>query len=120
MTETERKLWAAIRARQIDGHKFRRQHPVGPYVVDFVCLDRRLVIEVDGPTHVESGAHDAERSAYLDGRGLSVWRVSVAEIDDNLDGVLDYLRLLMGRSSHRFRLRRDHLPICGEVFLISP
>jgi very-short-patch-repair endonuclease len=60
MTDTERALWMRLRAHRLDGLRFRRQTPIGPYIVDFVCHDRRLVIELDGGQHAES-QHDARR-----------------------------------------------------------
>ena len=65
LTDAERKLWAHLRLRQIEGHKFRRQHPIGPYIFDFVCLERRLVIEVDGSQHMQRASLDARRDAWL-------------------------------------------------------
>ena len=67
MTDAERKLWRALRDKQLDGRRFRRQHPIGPYVVDFVCLERRLVIEVDGSQHgePEQTTFDQQRTEWL-------------------------------------------------------
>ena len=73
-TDAERLLWQHLRIRQIAGHKFRRQRPVGPYVVDFVCLERRVIIEVDGGQHSAQIAEDAERDAWLRGEGYMVLR----------------------------------------------
>ncbi|MDO8750034.1 MAG: endonuclease domain-containing protein [Dehalococcoidia bacterium] len=74
MTDAERKLWAHLRLRQIEGHKFRRQRPIGPYIVDFVCLQRRLVIEVDGSQHMQRASLDARRDAWLASVGFMVLR----------------------------------------------
>ena len=73
MSDAERKLWHALRAKQLDGARFRRQHPIGRYVVDFVCLERRLVIEVDGGRHTDDVhmAYDERRDHWLSRRGLS-------------------------------------------------
>jgi len=60
MTDAERYLWARIRRRQIQGFKFRRQQPLGTYIVDFVCLEKKLVVELDGGQHAESQAYDAQ------------------------------------------------------------
>jgi very-short-patch-repair endonuclease len=60
--------------RQIDGHKFRRQRPVGTYIVDFVCLEKRVIIEVDGGQHSEQKAYDDKRSAWLRSEGFEVLR----------------------------------------------
>ena len=73
-TDAERKLWARLRLRQVHGLKFRRQRPIGPYIVDFVCLEERLVIEVDGSQHVQQAAQDARRDAYLTALGFKVLR----------------------------------------------
>ena len=63
MTDAERKLWRGLRLRQMCGHKFRRQFPLGNYIVDFVCLEARLIIEVDGGQHADQKYGDAERDA---------------------------------------------------------
>ena len=68
-TETERALWRDLRLRQLKGFKFRRQQPVGPYVVDFVCLEKKLVVEVDGGQHVMN-AEDLERRVWLESQGF--------------------------------------------------
>jgi adenine-specific DNA-methyltransferase len=73
-TDTELRLWPLLRNRSADQHKFRRQHPVGPYVVDFVCLERRLIVEVDGSQHADRIEHDASRTAYLEAQGFHVLR----------------------------------------------
>ena len=65
MTPAERTLWQILRNRQLDGAFFRRQHPVGPYIVDFICTKSGLVIEIDGDTHAAREATDAERTRWL-------------------------------------------------------
>ena len=67
MTEPEKRLWARLRARQVNNLKFRRQHGIGDYIVDFYCSDASLVIELDGDSHVDTGQalRDKERDAYL-------------------------------------------------------
>ena len=69
MTDAERKLWYLLRSRQLSGFKFRRQHRIGPFYVDFVCLGARLVVELDGGQHVERAGYDAGRTRYLQMRG---------------------------------------------------
>ena len=64
-TDAEAKLWARLRARQISGVKFRRQHPIGPYVADFCCVELRLIIEIDGGQHAEKMQSDQRRTAVL-------------------------------------------------------
>src|SRR5437868_12427934 len=68
-TDAERRLWMQLRGRQIDGHRFRRPGPIGPYVVDFAAALSRLVIEVDGRHHIAAAADDARRTAFLEAAG---------------------------------------------------
>lgn len=91
MSDAERKLWRGLRGKQVDGARFRRQHPIGRYIVDFVCLERRLVIEVDGGQHTEDAhiAYDARRDRWLATEGYRVMRVSTADVYANIAGVLD-------------------------------
>ncbi len=91
MSDGERKLWHALRAKQVEGARFRRQHPIGPYIADFVCLERRLVVEVDGGHHTEDVqiAHDARRDSWLRAEGYRVMRVPTAEVFANIPGVVD-------------------------------
>lgn len=92
MTEPEKRLWWHLRARlPLEGTHFRRQVPIGPYVADFVCLGRKLIIEVDGHQHGtdEALAYDARRDAYLKRGGFSLLRFSNREIMTELEAVLD-------------------------------
>ena len=73
-TDAELRLWQLLRNRSIGKHKFRRQHPVGPYVVDFICLEQKLVIEVDGSQHTDRVKQDKKRTAYLEAQGFRVIR----------------------------------------------
>ena len=87
-TEAERVLWRQLRFWQIDGYKFRRQQPLGKYVADFVCLENRLIIEVDGGQHAEQQKeYDSERDAWLLAEGFSVLRFWNDEVLNNIDGV---------------------------------
>jgi very-short-patch-repair endonuclease len=89
MPRSEALLWSYIRKRALNGARFRRQHPIGPYIADFACIAAKLVIEVDGYTHwtQEQLDHDARRTKYLNERGWRVIRVSSADVYDNLSGV---------------------------------
>ncbi|MDP3063962.1 MAG: endonuclease domain-containing protein [Chloroflexota bacterium] len=87
-TDAERKLWAYLRLRQVRGHKFRRQRPIGPYIVDFVCLEERLVIEVDGSQHMEQASHDARRDRYLMSLGFTVLRFWDNQVLSETDAVM--------------------------------
>jgi very-short-patch-repair endonuclease len=86
-TEAERQLWSALRNRQLDGVKFRRQVTLGPYIVDFLCVDAALVVEVDGGQHSEEV--DASRSAWLTAQGYQILRFWNHEVLTNLDGVVE-------------------------------
>jgi very-short-patch-repair endonuclease len=77
-TATERAFWEHLRQRRLEGLKFRRQMPLGPYVLDFVCLRHRLIVEADGPFH--DPVRDAERDAWLNAKGFRVLRFSNQEI----------------------------------------
>jgi type I restriction enzyme M protein len=90
-TEAERLLWRLLRSRQFLDLKFRRQHPIGPYIVDFYCAHRRLAVELDGGQHftLEGQAYDRRRTAYLARRGIRVLRFTNRELFENTDGVLE-------------------------------
>ncbi|MCK0196806.1 DUF559 domain-containing protein [Ancylobacter sp. 6x-1] len=85
-TEVERLLWSRLRDRRLAGWKFRRQVPVGPYVVDFLCADAKLVIELDGGHHTPEA--DAERTRMIEADGYLVIRFWNNDVLENLDGVL--------------------------------
>ncbi len=87
MTESEHKLWQHLRAHRSNGEKFRRQQPIGPYVVDFVHFGTRLIVEADGGQHNEA-PHDERRDAWLRAQGFTVMRFWNNDIMDNLEGVL--------------------------------
>lgn len=74
LTEAERALWEHLRYRQIGGHKFRRQHGVGPYIVDFTCVEKRLIIELDGGHHTQQAEYDNIRTEWLESQGFQVLR----------------------------------------------
>ncbi|MGD9691898.1 MAG: endonuclease domain-containing protein [Phycisphaerales bacterium] len=88
LTPPERILWSKLRNKQLAGLKFRRQHQLGPYVADFYCPEVRLVVEVDGATHVQRRNVDAKRDGWMRANGIVVTRVTVREVMRNRDGVL--------------------------------
>ncbi|CAM2168455.1 DUF559 domain-containing protein YcjD [Paraburkholderia sacchari] len=98
MTPAERLLWRHLRAHRLCGEKFRRQHPIGPYIVDFMHFGARLVIEADGGQHNGSDS-DAVRDAWLRSRGFKVLRFWNHEILSNVDVVLEVIlgELVKGR-----------------------
>jgi len=91
MTDAEKTLWRHLRSRQVVGARFRRQHPIGPYVVDFCAPTLRLIIELDGGQHAEQErvAKDAARTAWLSEQGFRVLRFWNNDIFGNLTGVVD-------------------------------
>jgi len=89
LTDAETRLWARLRYKQIANHRFRRQVPIGPYIVDFFCPAAKLVIEVDGGQHAERVAQDVARTIWLAHRGYNVLRFWNNDIFDDLDGVLE-------------------------------
>ncbi len=87
-TMAELRLWSRLRSRALQGHKFVRQEPIGPYVVDFVCREQRLVIEVDGGQHA-ANPNDAMRDRWLEDRRYRVLRFWNNEVLANIEGVLE-------------------------------
>ena len=89
-SEAEKRLWGSLRDRRLNDCKFVRQAPLGPYFADFLCRERKLIVEVDGVTHGDDHqlAHDARRTRYLESQGYRVLRVWNIEVLTNLDGVL--------------------------------
>jgi very-short-patch-repair endonuclease len=88
MTDAEKRIWYRLRAHRFGDVSFRRQFPIGAYVVDFVCLERRLIIEIDGGQHSESN-RDATRDAWLRSEGFSVLRFWNNDVLSNTGGVLE-------------------------------
>jgi very-short-patch-repair endonuclease len=90
MTVAEERLWDALHGRRLNGLKFRRQHPVDQFILDFYCVEQRLAVEVDGGIHatLDQSAHDEERTAWLNAQGIRVLRVTNNEVENDLAGVL--------------------------------
>jgi very-short-patch-repair endonuclease len=99
LTDAERIIWNELRAHRLNGAGFRRQTPVGPYVVDFICHEAKLVIELDGGQHFEAEhlAKDARRDAFLAGKGLRVLRFNNYDVMTNRSGVLQTIAAVLGR-----------------------
>ena len=87
LTLAERKLWSAIRNDQL-GVNFRRQHAIGKYIPDFVCIEKKLIIELDGSQHLEQTEYDAERTKYLEAQGYKVIRFWNNDVVNRNDSVL--------------------------------
>jgi very-short-patch-repair endonuclease len=88
-TDAERVLWKHLRRRQIDGFRFRRQRPFGPYVCDFICLEARLIVELDGSQHVDQAQYDARRDAFMRAHDFRIARFWNADVMTNVEAVLD-------------------------------
>ena len=109
-TRAERKLWRYLRSRSLAGYKFVRQEPIGPYVVDFVCRERRLVIEVDGGQHADN-ARDVVRERWLVAHRYRVLRFWNNEVVENIEGVWD---TIFAAASAALPPHPDPLPARGE------
>ena len=91
-TEAEQRLWYHLRAHRFMGLKFKRQKPMGRYIVDFVCMERQLIIELDGGQHAEQMAYDQHRDAWLRSQGYTVLRFWNNEVMHQLEDVLEQIR----------------------------
>ena len=94
MTIFERKLWTRLRAKRFMNTKFKRQVPIGLYIADFVCKDKKIIIELDGSGHLEASqhVHDVNRDSYLKSQGYEILRFYNNDIENNLEEVLEIIR----------------------------
>lgn len=101
LTDAERIIWNALRAHRLNGASFRRQTPVGPYIVDFVCHEAKLIIEIDGGQHFEAQhiERDAARDAFLNAKGYRVLRYNNHDVMTNRTGVLESIAAALGAPS---------------------
>ncbi len=91
-TNAEGLLWHYLRDKQLAGHKFRRQQPIGPYIVDFACMPKKLLIELDGGQHAEQHTYDKKRDEFLRGKGYKILRFWNNDVFENCFGVLESIR----------------------------
>ena len=91
-TSAEAILWQHLRRKALNGLKFRRQHPFGPFILDFYCPSIKLAIELDGPGHKSKEAYDARRDSYLESHGIRVLRLWNTDVERNLVGALEEIR----------------------------
>jgi very-short-patch-repair endonuclease len=89
MTDAERVLWRRLRKRQVKGCQFRRQYALGRYIVDFICLQQRLIIEIDGGQHNDQQTYDAKRTTWLEAQGYRVLRFWNNEVRDHTEAVVE-------------------------------
>jgi len=94
LTPAEARLWKHLQNRQLAGRKFRRQHSVGPYVLDFYCPRERLAVELDGAAHdhEQAAARDEARTRYIESLGIKVMRFENRDVMENLEGVLQAIK----------------------------
>ena len=97
-TDAESLLWRRLRNRQLGGYKFRRQHSFPPYVVDLVCVENRMIIELDGGQHTSTAEADALRTKFLEQKGFSVVRFWNNEVLSNTEAVLERILELLNSS----------------------
>ncbi len=102
-TDAESRLWYHLRDRRFQGWKFRRQHILQGYIVDFVCFERKLVIELDGGQHADQETYDNRRTQVLENDGFKVIRFWNNDVLTNLEGVLEMI------------LAAPHPPLCGKL-----
>jgi very-short-patch-repair endonuclease len=91
-TDAERRLWTCLRHKQLDEFRFRRQAPIGPYVVDFACFSARLVVEADGGHHALRSDQDTDRTKWRENEGFRVIRFWNSEVLGNTEGVVETIR----------------------------
>jgi very-short-patch-repair endonuclease len=114
MTDAEARLWRALRRDQLNGFSFRRQHPIGPFTVDFYCSRLRLAVEVDGGQHAELRKQsDDRRTAWLAEKGITVVRYWNNDVLSNLDGVLSDLLVQTERLAQAAATPTLTLPLSG-------
>ena len=89
MTPAEELLWERLKLKRLNGLRFRRQHPIGRFILDFYCPEHKLVIEVDGPIHEQQAEHDEERTEQLRSAGLTVLRFKNVEVMEQTEQVLE-------------------------------
>ena len=97
----ERILWSILRGRRLGGLKFRRQEPIGPYVVDFCCRERKLVVELDGMSHDDKQQHDELRARWLEEQGYRILRVTNWDVNEDIEAVARWIAREAGVSIDR-------------------
>jgi very-short-patch-repair endonuclease len=101
MTNAENRMWYYLRNRRLGGYKFVREHVIGQYIADFVCREKKLVIEIDGGQHMDAVEYDAVRTKDLETRGYRVLRIWNHEVFKNIQGVMDSILNLLETVPHQ-------------------
>ncbi len=105
-TEAEQKLWSRLRTKQLDGFQFRRQYSIGPFFVDFICLEADLIVELDGSQHADQKEQDESRSAFLRSYGCRVLRFWNFDVISDVDSVVEQIAETLRRTPRRDKQRR--------------
>lgn len=111
MTDAEQLLWRHLRNRELAGYKFRRQKPIGLFIVDFVCVEKSVVVEVDGGQHASQLEADEERSRYLEKKGFRVLRFWNNEVLNEIELVLSFILSALSEETNVITPHPDPLPI---------
>jgi very-short-patch-repair endonuclease len=106
-TEAEQKLWARLRKRQLYGFQFRRQYSIGPFFVDLVCLEARLIVEVDGSQHADRKEQDQSRSEFLRANGFRVLRFWNFEVTSDVDSAVERVAEVLRQTQRRGKRGRQ-------------
>ena len=114
MTDAEQRLWHFLRRKQMSDFKFRRQHPFGDYIIDFVCLEVMLAVEVDGGQHNVQQAEDTARTEYLKRAGFRVLRFWNNEVMREIDSVTTVIWHALREPHPTLSLRNQSFPLQGE------
>jgi very-short-patch-repair endonuclease len=116
-TDAEMRLWSRLRGDQLEGFRFRRQHPIGPYIADFFCPEAKLIIEVDGGQHADDRA---DRTTWIEAQGYRIIRFWNNDVLANTDGVLFAIREALRATPHPSTLKRRRPPPQGGRRLDEP
>ena len=95
MTDAENRMWYFLRNRRLNGYKFVREFVIGAYIADFVCREKKLIVEIDGGQHMEALEYDKQRTEFLEKNGYRVFRVWNNEVFNNIHGVLETILNLL-------------------------
>lgn len=109
-TDAEKKLWRQIRNRQLEGIRFNRQVPIGPYICDFAARSHKLIVELDGGQHAEAASYDQARTRFLETRGYRVIRFFNNDVLQNIAGVMEAISLALADSPSPSALRASSPP----------
>ncbi len=102
-TPAEARLWSRLRAHQVNGVGFRRQHAIGRYIADFCAPGKKLIIELDGSQHLEQQEYDAKRTAFLESKGYRVLRFWNSEVLGDIESVLYVIMDTMGSENEEVK-----------------